>query len=691
MVLSAFVAFSALVGVSVALSNGTAPAPWESAAAREAPDSSSREQAAERAAAGQAADHGVRGYAEDQEDARHEASLFAVAPDPARVIELRPGMFAEGGAGAWDGAGPQLVNVTGPAGGQGASSLAPATRAPARFEGELPVNTIIAPAQPVTVLDGGQFGWRIAPDTGQRDFHNGTDISVPQGTPVVAALDGTVTAVFWDVWGGNRVEVTHADGLKTTYNHMEHVMVRQGDELRASEQLGTAGQTGLRVTGPHLHFETYVNDRVVDAQSFDWKIGEEVIAASRPQQSLADQAPVPQAPVDTGARPGTDNGSLADVPPSAHDHVVALSESVAPTHDPDGKPGAGAAGGKATPNGSGGPANHEADTRKDKTLEAVGKPAAGSTIPGKTPPGQKDSVAKSPVGGGPGSQQSAGQDDTDDQGKRPDKSTAVNPGADKKARPKPDAGEKLGAGSTSKDTAGPRPGAATPPQPVNPRPTKTAAPAKEHPAATKPAAPGGPQQGTGDSTPGKGSMGQESGTVKPPSQPAASEDPAVSEKPETQPEAGVDKIPVTQPEGGGKAPDIDKDTATDGKKPGSEPQTPPQQSPVNPYTAPIEQLTTLEQVQQRTQYLLGQQTGPSAELGTALASLSTQLTDQELGAQDATFAQQLTKTQQAVTQAATAPADRKLAEQAAQELKALRGLVANVPPFVETAAVPGTK
>ena len=80
--------------------------------------------------------------------------------------------------------------------------------------------------------------------------------------------DGTVTAIFWDVWGGNRVEVSHANGMKTTYNHMSKVMVKVGDSLKASEQLGAVGHTGMRVTGPHLHFETWVDGKVVDAQSF---------------------------------------------------------------------------------------------------------------------------------------------------------------------------------------------------------------------------------------------------------------------------------------------------------------------------------------------------------------------------------------------------------------------------------------
>ena len=98
----------------------------------------------------------------------------------------------------------------GDGGRESASTVRPGRQAPKLYQGELPVNTLIAPARPGAVLPGGQFGWRIAPDRGGREFHNGTDVSAAAGLPVVAALDGVVTAVFWDVWGGNRVEVANA-------------------------------------------------------------------------------------------------------------------------------------------------------------------------------------------------------------------------------------------------------------------------------------------------------------------------------------------------------------------------------------------------------------------------------------------------------------------------------------------------
>jgi murein DD-endopeptidase MepM/ murein hydrolase activator NlpD len=156
--------------------------------------------------------------------------------------------------------------------------LRPGAKAP-RYEGKLPVNTLIAPATPTDVGSGGEYGWRRAPDLGIEELHNGADIAAAKGSNVVAAMEGVVRAVFWDVWGGNRVEVAHAADMVSTYNHLDTVLVDQGEKLQASQQLGTVGQTGSRVTGPHLHFETWVDGEAVDPQSFDWIVGDRIIPA----------------------------------------------------------------------------------------------------------------------------------------------------------------------------------------------------------------------------------------------------------------------------------------------------------------------------------------------------------------------------------------------------------------------------
>jgi murein DD-endopeptidase MepM/ murein hydrolase activator NlpD len=109
------------------------------------------------------------------------------------------------------------------------------------------------------------FGTRISPITGQVDeFHTGQDFGSPCGTDVTAAAGGTVVFAGWhDGGGGNRVEVDHGNGLKTTYNHLESFHVSVGQHLKRRESLGNVGTTGAS-TGCHLHFETWLNGELTD-------------------------------------------------------------------------------------------------------------------------------------------------------------------------------------------------------------------------------------------------------------------------------------------------------------------------------------------------------------------------------------------------------------------------------------------
>ena len=84
------------------------------------------------------------------------------------------------------------------------------------------------------------------------------DITVPFGTPIVAAQDGKVSVVSlgtWDGGYGNNVWIDNGSGLATHYAHMNAVNVKPGDSVSAGRTvIGTVGLTG-RTTGPHVHFE----------------------------------------------------------------------------------------------------------------------------------------------------------------------------------------------------------------------------------------------------------------------------------------------------------------------------------------------------------------------------------------------------------------------------------------------------
>jgi murein DD-endopeptidase MepM/ murein hydrolase activator NlpD len=94
--------------------------------------------------------------------------------------------------------------------------------------------------------------------------HNGIDLAAPIGTPVKAALSGTVigtgnTDLVRGCYSfGKWVMVKHANGLNTMYAHFSQISVVQGESVSTGEVLGYSGETGY-ATGPHLHFGVYVS------------------------------------------------------------------------------------------------------------------------------------------------------------------------------------------------------------------------------------------------------------------------------------------------------------------------------------------------------------------------------------------------------------------------------------------------
>ncbi len=108
------------------------------------------------------------------------------------------------------------------------------------------------------------YGWRASPfNAGKRTFHGGVDMAVSSGTPIYAALDGTVTAVGYNATYGNYVIITHHSGYKTLYGHMKTTACRKGNFVYTNTIIGYVGSTGMS-TGPHLHFTVYKNGKTIN-------------------------------------------------------------------------------------------------------------------------------------------------------------------------------------------------------------------------------------------------------------------------------------------------------------------------------------------------------------------------------------------------------------------------------------------
>ena len=109
-----------------------------------------------------------------------------------------------------------------------------------------------------------KFGPRISPFTGKKAFHSGLDIGAPRGKKVRSPASGKVVAAAYDARMGNFIRINHRYGIETTYGHLSEIFVQYGQEVKRGDVLGLVGNTGRFSTGPHLHYQVAVNDKVVD-------------------------------------------------------------------------------------------------------------------------------------------------------------------------------------------------------------------------------------------------------------------------------------------------------------------------------------------------------------------------------------------------------------------------------------------
>ena len=112
-----------------------------------------------------------------------------------------------------------------------------------------------------------KFGYRRDPFSKRYKKHEGHDFSAKKGTPVIATADGLVVSSRYNGTFGNYIEISHGNGYKTVYGHLNKRNVSRGTYVVRGQKIGEVGNTG-RSTAPHLHYEVKHHKKRLDPSSF---------------------------------------------------------------------------------------------------------------------------------------------------------------------------------------------------------------------------------------------------------------------------------------------------------------------------------------------------------------------------------------------------------------------------------------
>jgi murein DD-endopeptidase MepM/ murein hydrolase activator NlpD len=97
--------------------------------------------------------------------------------------------------------------------------------------------------------------------------HEGVDVSAPMGAEIEAPAAAIVTEVRWEDGYGNIITLDHGYGIVTRFAHCSKILVARGSRVKRGQKIALVGSTGLS-TGPHLHYEVWVNGKPVDPMHY---------------------------------------------------------------------------------------------------------------------------------------------------------------------------------------------------------------------------------------------------------------------------------------------------------------------------------------------------------------------------------------------------------------------------------------
>jgi len=139
------------------------------------------------------------------------------------------------------------------------------------FKFETPVNT----SPQSKMLNPADYLYLMPPISGvvssyfdpEKD-HLGVDILAPHDTPVKAIWDGHVIMADWTLETGYTIGIQHSDDMVSFYKHNASLLKKNGAFVRAGEAIAIIGNTGKLTSGPHLHFELWIQGKPVDPTNY---------------------------------------------------------------------------------------------------------------------------------------------------------------------------------------------------------------------------------------------------------------------------------------------------------------------------------------------------------------------------------------------------------------------------------------
>ena len=94
--------------------------------------------------------------------------------------------------------------------------------------------------------------------------HYGVDIAGAEKETVKSVAPGSVVFSNFTIETGYVIAIQHQGGMISVYKHNSSLLKHEGDVVRAGEPIAYIGNTGELTTGPHLHFELWVNGKPIN-------------------------------------------------------------------------------------------------------------------------------------------------------------------------------------------------------------------------------------------------------------------------------------------------------------------------------------------------------------------------------------------------------------------------------------------